>query len=479
MTSAILENNVWSRKRSLYRRFSLPGRVWSGCRRSLEAWRFRMAVSQPMAFKRVIDLCVATLAVVTTAPIWGPVFALVIATGGGIERKKRVGRYLRPFDMLRLYSSKPRIHRFLEWTRIQYLPVFWNILVGDMSFVGPRPTSIDELDLRSGLARRRHSDRPGMLCLWWLRSRANIDFGTEAETDSEYIESFSVRGDLGIAARALLAFFYGGKPQQFAARPEILDIPIDNKSMDEAIEQIVAALDGPPQQVCFVNADCANLAARNPGYHTVLRQSEINYADGIGMKLAGRFLRSGIQQNVNGTDLFPRLIKQLRGTGHSVYLLGGRPGVADGVREWIEKYHPETDVAGTHHGYFSTEEEDNVIRGIRESGANLLLVAFGAPRQDVWIREHLTRLGVNVGIGVGGLFDFYSGRVQRAPQWVREIGMEWLFRFSQEPGRLWKRYFLGNGVFLARVFFKRVRGARRKTQPAFRTTKPSVNAGNK
>jgi len=292
--------------------------------------------------------------------------------------------------------------------------------------------------------------------LWWIRSRANIDFGTE--TDAEYVESFCVRGDLGIAARAFLAMFYGSKPTEFVARPKILQVPIDNQTMDGAIEQIVDALDGPPQQVCFVNADCANIAMRNPEYLKVLQQAEINYADGIGMKLAGRFLKTGIQQNVNGTDLFPRLIKRLRNSEHSVYLLGGRPGIADSVKVWIENYHPETTVAGARHGYYDADEEVDVIREIRESGADLLLVAFGAPRQDMWIRDHLNELGVHVGIGVGGLFDFYSGSVARAPQWVREIGMEWFYRFSQEPQRLWKRYFLGNGVFLARVFLARLRG---------------------
>ena len=456
MTSAIFENKVCSRRGYLYRRCTNWGRLYEQIRRRTVATWAWISVLRPMAFKRLIDLSFSITLVVGTAPLWAPIFAVVKLAGGGIERKQRVGRYLKTFNMLRLYSTNAVVQRLLEFTRMQYLPVFGNIVKGDMSIVGPRPTPIDELDLRSGPARRRHSDRPGLLCLWWLRSRANIDFGTEAETDAEYVESFSVRGDLGIAARACLAMFYGSKPTTFVARPEILKIPIDNQTMEGAVDQIVDALDGPVRQFCFVNADCANIAMRNPEYLGVLQQAGINYADGIGMKLAGRFLKSGIQQNVNGTDMFPRVIKRLRDTDHSVYLLGGRPGIADAVREWIEKYHPETKVAGTRHGYFSADEEADVVREIRESGADLLLVAFGAPRQDMWIQQHLQELGVNVGIGVGGLFDFYSGSVARAPQWVREIGMEWFYRFSQEPRRLWKRYFLGNGVFLTRVFFARI-----------------------
>ncbi len=93
---------------------------------------------------------------------------------------------------------------------------------------------------------------------------------------------------------------------------------------------------------------------------------------------------------------------------------------------------------------------------VRDSGADLLLVALGAPRQDLWIKKNIASTGARVAMGVGGLFDFYSGRIPRAPLWMREIGMEWFYRFTQEPGRLWKRYFVGNAVFLYRVIKERI-----------------------
>ncbi len=132
----------------------------------------------------------------------------------------------------------------------------------------------------------------------------------------------------------------------------------------------------------------------------------------------------------------------------------------ESVREWIETNYPEVTVSGCHHGYFSPEEEPEVIARINRSGADLLLVAFGAPRQDIWIDEHLEKTGAKVAMGVGGLFDFYSGNTARAPLWMREMGMEWLFRFTQEPGRLWKRYFVGNGVFLYRVMLEKIKPSR-------------------
>jgi N-acetylglucosaminyldiphosphoundecaprenol N-acetyl-beta-D-mannosaminyltransferase len=134
-----------------------------------------------------------------------------------------------------------------------------------------------------------------------------------------------------------------------------------------------------------------------------------------------------------------------------MFLLGARPGVAEGVRKWVLERFPLLDVCGVQHGYYGPQEEQGIIRQIRDSGANLVLVAFGAPKQDLWICDHLQEMGANVAIGVGGLFDFYSGRIPRAPLWMRKMGMEWVYRLVQEPGRLWKRYLIGNGLFLARV----------------------------
>jgi N-acetylglucosaminyldiphosphoundecaprenol N-acetyl-beta-D-mannosaminyltransferase len=111
-------------------------------------------------------------------------------------------------------------------------------------------------------------------------------------------------------------------------------------------------------------------------------------------------------------------------------------------------------VAGTHHGYFNAEDEDHLIQAINASGAKILIVAFGAPRQELWLNRHHGELQIPVRVGVGGLLDFYSGRMPRAPQWMREIGLEWAFRLSREPGRLWRRYVIGNPLFLYRVWLQ-------------------------
>jgi len=228
--------------------------------------------------------------------------------------------------------------------------------------------------------------------------------------------------------------------------------------MDQAISMIVERMDGDTAaQVCFVNADCANIAYRNQNYKQVLNESDMVFADGIGMKIAGKMLKREIRDNVNGTDMFPLLIKALSGTGKGIYLLGARPGVVNDVKEWVMRNSPHTLISGQHHGYFSDDEQSEVINSIKESGASLLLVAFGAPRQDMWISEYLEQTGVKVAVGVGGLFDFFSGRMPRAPLWMRKIGMEWVYRLLQEPGRMWKRYIIGNVLFLWRVMGEKLR----------------------
>jgi len=291
-------------------------------------------------------------------------------------------------------------------------------------------------------------------------SCANIAYSGEAQSDQEYVESQTMRGDFGIALRAIPALLYGEGIAVTQDIVSILGVTINNLTMTDALEWTAARAAGESAgQICFYNADCANIACRDAEYRDVLLRADLVLADGIGLKLAGKLLASEIRQNVNGTDMFPRLCETLSGTGAGIFLLGARPGVPEKVRDWIVERYPETVVSGCHHGYFLEAEEDAVIREIAASRASVLLVAFGAPRQDKWIRGHLNETGVKVAMGVGGLFDFFSGRIPRAPAWMREIGCEWLYRFYQEPRRMWKRYFVGNAVFLWRVL-------RARKQPA-------------
>ena len=155
---------------------------------------------------------------------------------------------------------------------------------------------------------------------------------------------------------------------------------------------------------------------------------------------------------VDGTDLFPRLCERAADERLALYLLGARPSVAAAAAEAMRAKHPHLEIAGTHHGYFDSRHTSTIVNDINTSGAHILLVAMGAPRQDLWLAAHREELRTPILMGVGGLFDFYSGNIRRAPMWMREIGLEWVWRLLQEPGRMWRRYLIGNPLFLYRVW---------------------------
>ena len=206
-----------------------------------------------------------------------------------------------------------------------------------------------------------------------------------------------------------------------------------------------------------MNAHSYNMADANAVHATALRNADLIYGDGSGVRLGCRLLGSRLRDNVNGTDLFPMLCAKAVESHLSLYLLGAAPGVAQAVADTMRARHPGLRIAGVRDGYFSPEDEPAVIAAINASGADLLLVAFGVPKQEVWLDRHRNVITVPVRLAVGGLFDFYSGRIPRAPLWLRRCGMEWVWRMAQEPRRMWRRYVLGNPLFVARVAWKAAR----------------------
>ena len=442
----------------LERRFSRRGARRARLRRAVQVLLWLGVVQTAALGKRAVDLLGAVLIGMLFLPLMLPLWLWSKGQGQGLVRKARLGRWAVPYQEWELSIPRVGVGRIALMLHLNALPALWNVLCGDMSLVGPRSVAPGEVSMAEHLVRRRHNVRPGLVCLWWIRQRANIAYGTEAEADAEYVDTRTVRGDLAIVLRALPAMLYGEGIASASDEVSILGLRINNLTMDETLDRLMEWTVGDtPRQLCFLNADCMNIAFRNAQYREVINHADLTVADGIGLKLAGKILRRDIRQNVNGTDLFPRVCAALDERGGSVFLLGAKPGVADAVADWIRERHPAVRIAGTRNGYFTPEEEPELVRQVAESGAQLLLVAFGAPRQDMWLAENLPHLGVHAAMGVGGLFDFYSGRVPRAPVWMREIGMEWLYRFIQEPRRMWRRYLVGNVVFLWRVLAQRLR----------------------
>lgn len=241
----------------------------------------------------------------------------------------------------------------------------------------------------------------------------------------------------------------------------ILGVPVTDWTMAQALAWLSTALTAEGRSthaVFFVNAHTLNLACDDPSYRATLTSAQRVFGDGTGVRWAARLLH-GIQlrDNVNGTDLVPLLFDTLANRGLRYFLLGNTPERIGRAAAYAERRFTGWTLAGYHHGYIDAAQSAAVVEEINASGAHLLLVGMGNPKQEQWIAQHLPQLRVPVCMGTGGLFDYWVGDLVRAPQWVRTIGYEWLHLLLRQPHKA-RRYLLGNPKFLARVLASRLRG---------------------
>jgi exopolysaccharide biosynthesis WecB/TagA/CpsF family protein len=232
----------------------------------------------------------------------------------------------------------------------------------------------------------------------------------------------------------------------------LFGLPLVNATLEEAAEAIVArAARGDRAIIHFINAHCINTLRTDPAYGLALSHADALLPDGSGLSIAALLSGRALGENLNGTDLFPWLCREAAAQDVPVFLLGGQPGIARKTATAMQAQVPGLTIAGAHHGYLDRQADEDLIAAINSSGAGILLVGMGVPAQEKWIARHRDRITVPVLLGVGGLFDYYSGSIPRAPKALRTIGMEWMWRLAQEPRRLARRYLLGNAAFLARA----------------------------
>lgn len=252
----------------------------------------------------------------------------------------------------------------------------------------------------------------------------------------------------------------GSHPVHVSPLPEtkVLGLPVVNAPAEAVADALMTT---GRKTVFFLNAHCANLRAKNDAYSLALLRADHVLPDGIGVEIAAKMQGNTLAENLNGTDFMPYFLKRAAKQGLSVYLCGGTPGTADAAARRLMELCPGLSIAGTRDGFEGMADTEAALHDINASGADILLVAMGVPKQELWIDAHRHLLDPRLVFGVGALLDFLAGNVRRAPKPVRRARMEWVWRLAMEPRRMARRYLLGNAQFLARAATYTIRHADR------------------
>jgi len=220
---------------------------------------------------------------------------------------------------------------------------------------------------------------------------------------------------------------------------EILGCRLDVLDATQATARILSfAREGSGAQIVTLGTEMVVHAQRDDRFREIVNASALSLCDTVGVLRVARRRGARLDERVTGIELVERLCAQAAREALPVYFLGGAEGVAADAAAIMEARFPGLIVAGTRNGYFSPGDADAAVAEIRASGAKLLFVGLGSPRQELWLAEHLRDTGVGAAVGVGGSFDVLGGRVARAPQIMRRLGLEWLYRLVKEPHR-WRR----------------------------------------
>lgn len=234
----------------------------------------------------------------------------------------------------------------------------------------------------------------------------------------------------------LLRLMRPAHPPQRASEYDVLGVRVHSVTMEQAMERVGEFIrQDRPHMIVTTDAGGIIRARDDRRVRDIMNNADLVTADGAGVVLAARLLNLGIDTRVAGCDMVEQICRVAAGQGRSVFLLGAAPGVADKAAEKLRERVPGLRIAGTRDGYFTPDQEPEIIARIRETRPAALFVALGAPRQEIWIVEHMEQLRVPVCIGIGGSFDVISGLKQRAPVWMQKCGLEWLYRSAKEPTR--------------------------------------------
>ena len=240
-------------------------------------------------------------------------------------------------------------------------------------------------------------------------------------------------------------------------RVNILGVPVDMVDKEQASAVFAEIFSQPGcSMIVTPNSEIVQNASKDEELRSLIASADLIIPDGIGLVYASKVMGCPLSERVTGIDFLESIIARLAQTGESIFFFGSKPGVADEAADRMKKKYPGLRVAGTQNGYFQPEEEALIVKQINESGADFLCVALGAPKQERFIAQHRDEFtSVRGAIGVGGSLDVWAGNLKRAPEFYRNHGLEWLYRFIQQPTRF--KRMLTLPVFMLRVIFRRGR----------------------
>jgi N-acetylglucosaminyldiphosphoundecaprenol N-acetyl-beta-D-mannosaminyltransferase len=245
-----------------------------------------------------------------------------------------------------------------------------------------------------------------------------------------------------------------------AGAMDLLGIPVDFVDKAQVLDFMAGVIaDGHQAAVLNVNVNLANLAAQQPWLKAYFHQGQMVFCDGDGIRWALRILGLKVPPKVTYNDFIWDIARWCEERSYSLYLLGGRPGVAERAASHLKARLSRLRILGTHHGYFEKQclANDGVVAEINRLCPDVLLVCFGMPTQERWVRDNAPRLAVHAIMTGGAALDYAAGMARMTPRWIKRLQMEWLFRFLLEPRRLFFRYFVGNPLFFGRVVAARLR----------------------